>query len=252
MRQAEYVRLDRAEETMWWYRALHNRVLQQLAAAQLPPGAMVLDAGCGTGGMMKVIRRARSDLYLLGLEYNPTAAARAVAKSGFGVASGSVNGMPFPDGTFDAIISLDVLCHGGVEPAGAVAEMSRCLKVGGTLILNLPAYQWMMSSHDHAVSNVRRFTRSSANRMLADKGLDMEAVGYWNSLLFPLMLAHRVLGGSRSHSDVHDFPWWQERLFGRVLAFEAALRACGFTLPFGGSLMIRARKSMAPADLPIS
>ena len=237
---------------MWWYRALHHRVIQQLAAARLPSGATVLDAGCGTGGMMKEIRRARGDLRLQGLEYNAAAAARAAVKSEADVASGSVNDMPFPDGAFDAIISLDVLCHGDVEPAGAMAEMTRCLKVGGTLILNLPAYQWMLSNHDHAVSNVRRFTRGGAERMFAGTGIETEAASYWNSLLFPLMLAHRTLGGSRSHSDVHDFPAWQERLFGRIVTFEARLNDRGVALPFGGSLMIRGRKSTARVRQPVS
>ena len=55
MEPAEYDLMDAAEERMWWYRALHARVIDALLRRPGPPGA-VLDAGCGTGyGLFETI-----------------------------------------------------------------------------------------------------------------------------------------------------------------------------------------------------
>src|SRR6478672_8830430 len=52
MEPAEYDRMDAAESSMWWYRALHRRLIAALADA----GGAVLDAGCGTGGLLAHLR----------------------------------------------------------------------------------------------------------------------------------------------------------------------------------------------------
>ena len=103
----------------------------------------------------------------LGLEYDGVAASFAAAKSGRPVAGGSVNQLPFGDGALAGYVSLDVLCHGGVEPALALKEAHRCLNAGAIAVFNLPAYQWMLSAHDRRVHNVRRFTRRQAGALLA-------------------------------------------------------------------------------------
>ena len=86
------------------------------------------------------------------------------------MANGSVLTIPFADASFEVVTSMDVLCHAAVEPATALAEMRRVLAPGGRLVLNLPAFQWLLSTHDHRVHNVRRFTASQAARMLTDAG----------------------------------------------------------------------------------
>ena len=61
------------------------------------------------------------------------------------------------------------------------------------LILSLPAYQWMMSRHDLAVSNVRRYTRSRDRAAAQAAGFRVVFAGYWNMVLFPLMVLTRKL-----------------------------------------------------------
>jgi SAM-dependent methyltransferase len=208
----------------------------------LPVEGRLLDGGCGTGGTLQRISTEIPGLQLFGLEIDPKAAQLARDRFGAMVAVGSVERMPYGDATLEAIISLDVLCHAGVSPERSLAEFGRCLRPGGFLFLSLPAYQWMLSGHDIAVSNSRRFTRSGLRRVLAEGNLVIEADGYWNSLLFPLMASHRLLTRSVADSDVRPFPAWQERLFGAALGFEAKLRQAGLALPFGGSVWVRCRR----------
>jgi SAM-dependent methyltransferase len=242
MEAAEYEKLAATESSMWWFKALHGLVLDQIGRIRLAPGARLLDAGCGTGGMLLGIARRYPALDAQGVELDPHAARLAQQRSGRPVLTGSIEELPNETASLDVLVSLDVLCHAGVSVEGSLAEFARCLKPGGHLLLNLPAYQWMLSGHDIAVSNVRRFTRGRLRTVLSKAGFAVEADGYWNSLLFPLMLGHRFLSKSGSESDVRPFPIWQERLFGAVLGLEAALRRGGLAMPFGGSVWVRARR----------
>ena len=137
------------------------------------------------------LRRARPGIAAAGLEFRPEAAARARAKAGVPVAVGSVNAVPFADGAFGGLVSLDVLCHAAAEPDRALAEFRRVLRPGGQLALNLPAFQWLHSAHDVRVHNTRRFTAGGVRALLAAAGFAEVRARYWNALLFPLMVVQR-------------------------------------------------------------
>ncbi|HEX2941901.1 MAG TPA: class I SAM-dependent methyltransferase [Rhodopila sp.] len=236
MEAAEYDLMDEAEARMWWYRALHRRLLHALRPVRGP----VLDAGCGTGGFLTMLAHHRPDLARYGIEWDGTAAARARAKSGAVLARGSVNAMPFGDGAFDAAISADVLCHRAVNPDDALAELWRVLRPGGRIVLNLPAYRWLMSAHDHHVHNVRRFTIGQARRLLAQAGFKRISARYWNGLLLPLMIVQRkILARGASVSDVAPFPPWLDATLLAVTEFE---RHLPLPLPAGGSVLVIAER----------
>src|SRR4051794_38340673 len=152
MEPAEYALMDEAEDRMWWYRALHRRLVNGLAHTT----GRVLDAGCGTGGFLARLAAARPELRLAGVEWDETAARRARLKSGAAIVRGSVNALPFDAASFDAAISADVLCHAAVDPPQALQELHRVLRPGGRLMINMPAYSWLASAHDRQVHNLRR------------------------------------------------------------------------------------------------
>jgi SAM-dependent methyltransferase len=234
----EYARMDAAEGRMWWYRALHERIL----AALVPVTGRVLDAGCGTGGMLHVLARRRSDLGATGVEWAAEAARGAAAKSGAQVVCGSVNALPLARGSFDAAIAADVLCHARVEPRAALAELRRVLRPGATLIVNMPAYAWLMSTHDRQVHNVRRMTRAELRTLLVATGFAPVQIIYWNSLLLPLMIVRRkvVLWRHISASDVAPTSPWLDAILFAITVFE---RRMPFALPAGGSVFAVAHVS---------
>ena len=243
---AEYALMDAVEDRMWWYRAMHGHALQALDA--LPVDARILDAGCGTGGFLARLRAMRPEAALFGLEYDASAAHRATGKASAQVAAGTVNVMPFPDASFDAVVSLDVVCHRGVDQPAALAEFRRVLRPGGRLVLNLPAHEWLRSAHDRRVHTARRYHRTGTARMLADAGFAQATPRHWNSLLLPIMVLQRkvLARADEAASDVAPYPPWLDAALSSVCRLEATLLRAGFRFPAGGSLMTTATRPLDP------
>ena len=162
MERCEYEKLDRAEGTMWWFAALAREPADRGAAR----GGL---RGTGRPGPRRRLRhrRAPRPIGRAGAGGKPCsgstptsgpACAPEPRAPGRSAPDRSMH-LPFADGTFAAILSADVLCHGDVDERAALREFHRCLAADGRLILNLPSYRWMLSRHDAAVHNVRRYTR---------------------------------------------------------------------------------------------
>ncbi|MCW5751852.1 MAG: class I SAM-dependent methyltransferase [Alphaproteobacteria bacterium] len=240
MEAREYQRLHEVEQRMWWFRGLRANLLALARRDGASGNGAVLDAGCGTGGVLAdLVACGIEDAF--GLDVAEPACQMARARSGRPVVAGSLNTLPFRDGAFRLIVSADVLCHAKVDEGAALREMRRCLAPGGRLLLNLPAYGWLMSDHDRRVQNARRYTRAEALALVRQAGFDRARGYYWNSLLLPLMVVRRLLRrGGGAESDVRTFPAFLDRLFGGALALE---RRLDFPFPFGGSILILAEQA---------
>jgi SAM-dependent methyltransferase len=243
--RSEYDKLDRVEDRMWWFTAMHRNLL--VLARRMPLDAVdlpILDAGCGTGGFLAKLAGKYRERTIVGLDLDLQACARAVAKSTRPVCAGSVNDLPFADGVLAAIFSADVLCHEGIDERRALRQFYRCLAENGWLILNLPAYRWMLSRHDAAVRNIRRYTATGLRSLLQAAGFRPLYVSYWNAVLFPMMAITRKLfsGDDGATSDVELYARPIDVLCRAATGIETALLQAGVKFPFGGSVLAIAAK----------
>jgi SAM-dependent methyltransferase len=246
MEAAEYDRLAAVEDRLWYYRALHARVIDALATAALPYGAPVLDAGCGTGGMLRQLSAWRRDLRLEGLDLSPMACERVDA-AGYPARQGSIEDMPFADLQFAAIVSLDVVTQ--IEmPLLAFLEFARCLRPGGMLVVNCAALQWLWSYHDERVQSVRRLNAGMLRELAGEANLAIEFCSYWNFLLLPLVVLRRKVFPRRDgRSDVELPVAPVNAALGLVASAERALSRARVPLPVGSSAFLVARK---PVERP--
>lgn len=244
MKPSEYDKLDRIEDQMWWFAAMHENLLR---AAQRPAldelDLPILDAGCGTGGFLSRLAVKYRGKPVIGLDLDLQACTRAAIKSARPVCAGSINDLPFANAVFAAIFSADALCHEGVDERRALRQFHRCLTEDGWLILNLPAYSWMLSRHDAAVSNIRRYTATGLRRLLKAVGFRPVYISYWNAVLFPLMaIVRKIAPQDHGVSDVRIYPRSTEMLCRAATTLETALLRRGVRLPFGGSVLAVALK----------
>lgn len=241
MKPDEYRKMAEVEDAMWYYRALHRHVFRSLVRCLGRRPAEVLDAGCGTGGLLRAMAGI-SQWTRSGLDFSDLACVLARERTGVEIMEGSVTGLPFRDGQFDAITSCDVVCQ-VTESERAVQELARCLKQGGWLIMTMPAYQWMYSYHDRAVGNLRRYSRREVAGLVHSAGLQVIENTYWNMLPFPLAIVRRkLLPPSDPISDVRPFPALVEAGFNGLMALEHAWLGWGGKLPLGSSVLTVARK----------
>jgi SAM-dependent methyltransferase len=258
MEPAEYQTLYEQEERYWWFAGLRGLVLRQLDRF-LPPerlaarGLRILDAGCGTGGML-----ARLDPYgrRFGIDFHPLALQLALRRetahpsdARAALCRGSVTRLPYRDGSFDLILSLDVLYHRGVaSDLAALREFRRCLRPDGLLVLNLPAFESLRSAHDAAVHTARRYRRPSLRALLCEAGFAPLRLTYWNTLLFPALAFWRILRKAARRqgagSDVQPLPAGLNRALARLLHLER-LWLERRDLPFGLSLLAVGRRTGA-------
>jgi len=246
MERDEYARMFSLEEDYWWYRALRRNLRRALrrAGPLSAPGtpATCLDAGCGTGMLLQTLS---SEMKAVGVDASASALALARRRGLTRLARAGVEALPLRDASCDVVISADVLYHRGVgDDVAALREAARCLRPGGVLVLNLPAFGRLRSSHDAAIHTARRYTAAEVRRKLRAAGLAPLRVRYWNSLLFLPLASVRLLRRRASArapgSDLTPLPRWMNSSLRALLALETALDFVPW--PAGLSVMAVARK----------
>ena len=127
---------DPARYVEWMQRQRRPRTDPAFDALAVGPDDVVLDVGCGPGiELGAMAERAR---LAVGVDLSSTMTAAAASKAPrSSVARADAQHLPFPDAMFDACWARAVLIH-TPGPERTVAEMARCLKPGGRLVLSEP------------------------------------------------------------------------------------------------------------------
>jgi SAM-dependent methyltransferase len=166
-------------------RALVERSADQLENVVAPPGP-VADLGCGPGAHALALARRGYDV--VGLDGSPrmievarTRAARVGVDATFDVQDISAP-LRFADSSLGGVLAVLVVQHLR-HPAAFVAEIRRCLRPGGHLLITAPARDgasptsqslyWRLraAGYRHVPGLVRFYDASSLARLVEDQGL---------------------------------------------------------------------------------
>ncbi len=227
-----------AEDRHWWYRGRRKVLDGVIDEMRLPARAEILDAGCGSGRNMIDLARHGT---VTGVELSATSVSLARERCTGEVIEGSVLEMPFDAGRFDLAASLDVIEH-LEDDLAALRELRRVVKPGGTLLVTVPAYQWLWSGHDVVNHHYRRYTRRTLQRVGEQAGWRQARTTYFNSLLLPAAILLRVLDRFNRKTTESSLDLWVPPaplnwLLERPLALEAAMIGRGGRIPAGLSLL---------------
>jgi 2-polyprenyl-3-methyl-5-hydroxy-6-metoxy-1,4-benzoquinol methylase len=245
MEKQEYGIMYHIEDHFWWYRGLHEIVeyfvRAQAATAKLP--LAIFDAGCGTGRMMQRIANAGS---VEGIDYSDEALLFCKQRGIDSAVQQDLNTWA-PQKRYDVIISLDVLCHATIKSEETILQrFYDALTPGGLLILNLPAFNFLMRQHDRAVYTKKRFTKNPTLATLKGLGFHTVTGTYRLPWVFFIMLAKKMLdkfsSGKNAASDLKPLPNWINSLLLLANRIENRLIVAGIPMPVGGSLFIVVRK----------
>lgn len=190
MERLVYDQMAELDERHWWYRA-RREVLEALIrrVAKPPRGAKILEIGCGTGHNFAMLSGFG---HVDALELDEQVRSFAEKRLGREIMSAPLPELGgVPDRSYDLIGAFDVIEHIEDDRAG-VASIAAKLKPGGKFVMTVPAHAWMWSAHDVVNHHKRRYSKRGLKALIASSPLKLEAIGYLNSLLFPVAIAERM------------------------------------------------------------
>lgn len=243
MEIAEYQNVFNNEEGHFFYVSLHRLILKLIARYAPKRKLMILDAGCGTGGLMKLMKKFGK---VEGVDFSPDAI-RLAKRRGLMVSKASVEKLPFKARTFDLVTCIDVLYHRGVKSdVRALKEIKRVLKKGGVVILRFQADKKLKSTHDRFVHSKRRYDLAQVKGKLNWAGFKIVLNSYLQSPLWPVaklrQWSEKLRGDSSARSGVVRLPIWLNRLMTWVLDSESDLILNGWRPVKGLGIVAVARK----------
>jgi len=252
-RSQEYTKMAEVESTLWWYQALHHLVLAAIRTHAAAADPQIIDAGCGTGGLMQFLR-AHGSSNLRGFDLSEHAVAWC-RKRDLDVRQGNLLDI----GTLHAECSADVIVSNDTlyfldrdQQASVVRQCAAILRPGGLLILNVPALRAFAGIHDLSVGIRERFSRADTTRLLGGPSFEVVRECYWPFVLSPLIYAARAAQRRtmRSNpqfavqSDISLPPRWINKT---LLALVRAENRLLSRKPFGSSLFLVAVRQPASA-----
>lgn len=163
---------------------MHHQISERtasLAVATVPTPNRVLDLGCGTGYLLRMLAGRYPDAErLVGIDAAPEMVRAATAATRDGRLTFSVGvaeQIGHPDDTFDLIVSTTSFDHWSDQQAG-LDECARVLRPGGRLVL-VDQFSWMLLPTMLTSRRGKARTRRRATRLLRSAGFDSP---HWHRL----------------------------------------------------------------------
>jgi len=237
--------LRQVEENNFWFK-VRNRILIGLIKkySGRSGNKKLLEIGCGTGYVLSGLSASTdfqlsgSDIHVEGLKY----AKERIPSAEF--IQMDATEMPFKD-EFDAIGAFDVIEHIS-EDELALQNIHRSLRKNGLLYISVPQYMFMWSFIDELSFHKRRYSKAELKQKVAVAGFKIEYCGSFVFTLFPLMLASRFLLQRKKDKTSGNVEFRMNGFLNKalesVLSLDEFLIKRGISLPFGGSLILVARK----------
>lgn len=247
MNKNAYEEMFAVEDSHWWYVGLHDLVLV-LAKKLLPQQHLkILDAGCGTGGLLSALSTVGYEVE--GLDFSDHALSLCHKRGLQNVFKADINEWEPNHNVYDLITSFDVLSHEWVtDEVKILKSLANGLKENGLIMLNYPAFPILRRQHDKVVMMRKRYTKRSLVQMLSKASFEPIIFSYRIPHAFIILLLLRFYESFRtdhqdSQSDIATTPpILINNILTKTIKVENQVIALGVSIPLGSSLFVAARK----------
>ena len=187
----------------WWFVTKKEIVLDMIDRylAKDNGAKKVLDIGCGSG----LILNALGDVgQAYGMDMSDDAINFSKEIFDGEVEKGALpDQVPYEENFFDLITALDVIEHID-DDVGSLKAMRSLLTSEGKIVITVPAYMFLWSSFDEMNEHKRRYTLTELKEKLVQAGFTVEKISYYNTLLFPIVFAVRMLNNILNRDGASD------------------------------------------------
>lgn len=241
---SRFSKLAEIESHNFWFQS-RNKLITWAIGSHFPGQRNFFEIGCGTGFVLNGIKNAFPEMSLFGADIHTKGLDYSKKRLGeIELIHMDARRIPF-EGEFDLIGIFDVIEH-IEEDESVLSGIHRALSDGGGLIVTVPQHKFLWGRHDEQNYHVRRYSAAELKRKVTSVGFRVIDTVSFVSILFPLMAASR-LGNkfSRKNYDFIDalrFSRFTNTVLRKVMTVERFLIRCGVRFPFGGSLLLIARK----------
>lgn len=233
---------DKVEKENFWV-CSRNRLLKNIINKYSLKfnKTKLLDIGCGTGAFIKEIKDndnliiTGSDIYLKGLIYAKKKLPD-VKFIQFDATKGRLNKK------FDIVTAFDVIEHIDDDIA-FISNIYRMTNSGGYFIVTVPQYMFLWSSLDEIIKHKRRYSKKELLSKLQQQKFIISYCSSFLFILFPLMLFSRIFDRYKKIENIFNLPKAVNWIFDKLMQIDEFLIGKGVSLPFGGSLLVIAKKN---------
>lgn len=240
-----YEMVSRLQDNHWWFIARKNFVREALKRDASFTGKRLLDIGSGMGSMIEFLKGYAEKV--TGIDYSEYALRLSADRGYDALVRGTVEDLPFSDGSFDLATSFEVLYHKQVGDDNKVLrELYRVLRKGGMVVIVDSAFNFLKGKHDDFAHGVRRYTRGELESKLEGAGFTVRRSSYLYMSIFPVLCVIRLIKNiflpkASTSSELHETQPWLNNLMISLLRVESSILRRA-NLPFGISVFCIAEK----------
>lgn len=224
------------EQGHWWF--VSRRKMVQLTLkrySQYFSGRIILDIGCGTGGMFSVLSQFGK---VVGVDISQESV-KWCRKNGYLVVWKSLFSKNLSK-SFNICTAFDVLEHIDKDNE-AIKQIHSLLVSKGLFICTVPAFSKLWSAHDDINCHYRRYTKPMLENKLKNNGFEIIFSRYFFASLFLTALVLRRFRKGRKEDNLSLPVKTINKIF-KLLGFIDVFASYYFPFPFGTSLICVARK----------
>jgi len=168
--------------------------LNKLVIRVLSKNDVVLDVGCGACGLTLYLLEKGFNVISIDTSDEMLSMGRALL-SKHNVSSDSLHNVTISEfsaknqNSFKQIVCLDVIEH-IEDDAKAISALTSMLRIGGHLVITVPAVPSLYGPKDVAVGHYRRYNKRMIEKLFNSSSCNIKTMRYWNFIGFPVTWFH--------------------------------------------------------------
>ena len=227
--------------------ASRSSAMKQVSQA-LPSGrGVIMEIGCSSGFLIKDLVNSFPQAVVIGADVVKEPLFKlAKALPGVPLIRFDLLQCPLPDVCVDVLVMLNVLEHIENDDL-ALQNAFKLLKPGGSLVIEVPAGQYLYDAYDAQLHHFRRYSASELRSKLTRAGFTVSRKSHLGFLLFPAFAAVKLLNKIRGQSKaiVRDqaASTSSSALVAIAMRLESKLLNL-FSLPYGIRVLMTAKRNL--------